>query len=470
MPYSPSSSTPKDLATPQISPNAGHDEPVLDHSGANKVLVEQERKEAAFMTPMYDRLETNIPRMLMGFSDLDWPEDCQLFPRHEEVMEYIKRYSEDVRHLISFGTQVLDVRLDTNKRWLVKTQEVAHDGRGKIDEQTFDAVVVASGHFNVPYIPSVPGMEAWNKAYPCSISHSKCYRKPEQYAGKKVIVVGNSASGIDIGAQIQTSCKLPLIQSSKSESFLVDEPTKAKVNKPQITSFNSSARCVTFADGTVENEVDVILYCTGYFYSFPFLKDIKPPLITTGERVENLYQHMLYRSHPTLAFPVLNQKIIPFPLAEAQAAVIARVWSGRLELPSEDEMEAWEEQVIEDMGDGRDFHVLKFPRDADYIDMLHDWAMSADVNGVQAEKHTNGYVRRRSRPSLINGERPKLHIGKEPPYWGEREYWMRERFPAIKKAFQTFGDERHTKRTLEDVGFSFEAWKREQAEEGRQLL
>ena len=158
VPYSPSSSTPKDLATPQISPNAGHDEPVLDHSGANKVLVEQERKEAAFMTPMYDRLETNIPRMLMGFSDLDWPEDCQLFPRHEEVMEYIKRYSEDVRHLISFGTQVLDVRLDTNKRWLVKTQEVAQDGRGKIDEQTFDAVVVSVRPLQCP----IHTLSAWH--------------------------------------------------------------------------------------------------------------------------------------------------------------------------------------------------------------------------------------------------------------------------------------------------------------------
>ncbi|KAK0948802.1 monooxygenase, partial [Friedmanniomyces endolithicus] len=157
--------------------------------------------------------------------------------------------------------------------------------------------------------------------------------------------------------------------------------------------------------------------------------------------------HIFYQPHPTLAFPVLNQKVIPFPLAEAQGAVIARVFSGRLGLPYEDEMKTWEQDWTKKNGDARMFHVLKFPADADYIDELHDWAVSADGEGevvTPSDEPSRGVVVRR---------------GKTPPYWGEKEYWMRERFPAIKKAFQDMGEERHRKRTLQDVGFDYEEWK-----------
>ncbi|KAK5114072.1 hypothetical protein LTR85_010378 [Meristemomyces frigidus] len=455
------SSDPKDLAVPQTNPHAGKDEPIWRHSNAGKVLGQQEKEEAAFMTPLYDRLETNIPRGLMGFSDLAWPEDCQLFPKHEAVLEYIERYAEDVRHLIRFSTQVLDVRLEPGGGWKVKTQCVTRDGLGEIEEHDFDAVVVASGHFNVPYIPQVPGIEDWSQAYSGSISHSKFYRKPEDYAGKKVIVVGNSASGIDIGAQIQEVCKSPLLMSSKSEPSLINDATASKLDKPPIAEFITKDRRVRFEDGSVESGVDAVLYCTGYFYSFPFLESLEPPVITTGERVENLYLHIFYQANPSLAFPVLSQKIIPFPLAEAQGAAIARVFSGRLSLPTESEMKTWEYGVKHEMGSGREFHVLTFPRDADYINMLHDWSLSANHKQGHAH-HGNG---------AVNGEDQAVagRIGKEPPYWGEKEYWTRERFPAIKKAFQQFGEERHSKRTLEDVGFSFEEWKKEKQGQSKGL-
>lgn len=445
------SGAPKDIPIPQTDPHAGREQPI-------RILGRREREEATFLTPLYDRLETNIPRGLMGFSDLEWPKDCQLFPKHEAVLDYIEQYAEDVRHLIRFSTQVLDVRQDPDQRWRVKTQEVSGEGQGKTDKHHFDAVIVASGHFNVPYTPDVPGIEDWNQTYPGTISHSKFYRKPESYAGKKVVVVGNSASGVDIGAQIQQVCKWPLLMSTKSESFLGSDTSPAKCDKPPIAEYQTRDRSIRFEDGSTESNVDAVLYCTGYFYSFPFLDGLDPPIIGTGERVEKLYQHIFYRPHPSLVFPVLNQKVIPFPLAEAQAAVIARVFSGRLTLPSEDDMEAWEDEVKREMGDGREFHVLKFPRDAGYINILHDWSMSASP----APK-SNG--------ALIGDENGiASNVGKVPPYWGEKEYWTRERFPAIKRAFQDFGEERHAKRTLEDVGFSFEEWKAAKQEEGKRLL
>jgi cation diffusion facilitator CzcD-associated flavoprotein CzcO len=433
---------PRDQAIPQTNPFARLDEPIWDQSNAKDTLSKQDREKAAFLSPLYDRLETNIPRGLMGFSDLPWSEDAQLFPKHTEVQDYIERCSQEVRHLIHFQTQVLDLHQETSSKWTIKTKPITPDNDAEVSEHLFDAVVIANGHFNIPYIPKVPGIEAFSKAHPGTISHSKFYRLPEQYSGKKVVIVGNSASGIDISGQIMPYCQQPLISSSKSESYLQLETPPGQLDRPPISKFIPEQRTIEFEDGSRESNVDSVLYCTGYFYSFPFITGLDPPLITTGERVENLYQHLFYRPNPSIAFPVLSQKIIPFPFAEAQAAVIARTFAGRLALPGEAEMKRWEESVKDDMGEGRGFHVLKFPKDADHINMLHDWALSAD-----------------DEPS-----------GKKPPYWGEKEYWTRERFPAIKKAFQALGEDRHEVRSLPEVGFDFEAWKREKENEGAQLL
>ena len=437
---------PQGAAVPQTNPHAGTDQAIWPHDIGSK---EHGQEAAQFLTPLYDRLETNIPRGLMGFSDLDWPQDCQLFPTHEDVLNYIERYAEDVRHLVRFSTQVVDVRLTSQKQWTVKTQDVSSKDCREVEVETFDAVVVASGHFNVPYIPDVPGIKHWNESYSGAISHSKFYRRPENFEDKKVLLVGASASGTDIGAQIGMYCKKPLLMSSKTEAYLAESDSSSKTEKPPITEYIVKDRTVCFEDGSIESGVDAVLYCTGYFYSFPFLNDLTPPILTTGERVENLYQHIFYRTQPSLAFPVLNQRIIPFPMAEAQAAVIARVFSGRLALPDEEEMEAWEYGVTSEMGDGRGFHVLKFPKDADYINAMHDWAVSADH--IPCQTHRNGAV------DGMQQDRA-ARVGKAPPYWGGKEYWTRERFPAIKQAFQEYGEARHSKRTLADVGFSFEEW------------
>jgi cation diffusion facilitator CzcD-associated flavoprotein CzcO len=50
--------------------------------------------------------------------------------------------------------------------------------------ETFDALVVASGHYSVPYIPSIPGLDEWARARPGSVIHSKHYRGRDAFRGK----------------------------------------------------------------------------------------------------------------------------------------------------------------------------------------------------------------------------------------------------------------------------------------------
>ena len=50
--------------------------------------------------------------------------------------------------------------------------------------------------------------------------------------------------------------------------------------------------------------------------------------------------------HPTLAFAGLPVKVIPFPLAEAQAALLARVWANEVALPPAAAMAAWSGEAV----------------------------------------------------------------------------------------------------------------------------
>ncbi|KAE8441528.1 hypothetical protein EG329_004874 [Mollisiaceae sp. DMI_Dod_QoI] len=401
------------VPVPQTTPHVPPEKPIWPKDATAPI----------FSNPMYERLNTNIPKNLMQFSDQDFPSESLLYPTRQDVQEYIVKYSQDIRHLIHFSKQVEDIALtqvDGWDRWTLTAKSTITEEKSR---REYDAIVAANGHYSVPWIPAVPGIEAFNTAYPSVVSHSKIYRSAAPFSGKKVIVVGNAASGLDIGNQISAVCNQPLLNSVREPAELpigVDD----KEEVPAIAEYLVDCRGVRFEDGRIEKEIDAIVYCTGYLYSFSFLKSLDPPLVTTGRRTIGLWQQLFNIAHPTLAFTALTQKIIPFPLSEAQSAAIAKVWSNNISLLSREEMWAWERSRVQELGDGTAFHVYGYPKDADYINYLHDWVMTAE----------NGF-------------------SKEPPFWGERKRWVRSIYADVKKKFHETGGKA---KTLEELGFDFD--------------
>lgn len=138
--------------------------------------------------------------------------------------------------------------------------------------------------------------------------------------------------------------------------------------------------------------------------------------------------------YPTLAFIEIPEMIVPFPLAECQAAVIARVWSGRFVLPSQAQMENWREDVISERGNGRKFHALMPPLDLKYMQEMYSWSDSADGN-ISATGH--------------GGK------GKMPKHWDKGACWLRMNAAEMKKAFNARGDDRVDVCHYESLGFHF---------------
>lgn len=249
-------------------------------------------------------------------------------------------------------------------------------------------------------------------------------------------MIGTGPSGSDIAAQIAQYCQTPIIVSSRSNPHNHDDPDPSRPKLvPGIEEFlphsSKTLSAVRFADGQVVQDINPVVFCTGYLYSFPFLPtSLQPPLITNGQRVLNVYKHIFYTADPTLVFLTLPWNIVPFPVAEAQSAAVARVWAGRLQLPVPREMERWEKGVVGEMGNGKEFHRLPTPKDVDYVNDLHDWCRGAEGEGKG--------------------------LGKRPPFWGPRERWMRCMVGEFKGAFTARGEGRRNVKTLSDLGFEYD--------------
>lgn len=69
-------------------------------------------------------------------------------------------------------------------------------------------------------------------------------------------------------------------------------------NHSEIASFDSETGRIDFTDGGYVDDVDVVLFATGYEFDFPFLPDIN----IVNRRIPGLYQHVFLARDPSLAF------------------------------------------------------------------------------------------------------------------------------------------------------------------------
>lgn len=120
---------------------------------------------------------------------------------------------------------------------------------------------------------------------------------------------------------------------TKHNEFLEDIAKKKVDVVPGIKRYEGGNR-IQFEDGRIE-EVDAILFCTGFYTMLPFLEQ-------SSLDGRELYKNTFMPGDPTLAFIGLlrpNVGALP-PVAEMQARLFAGVLAGRIQLPPLDEMQA----------------------------------------------------------------------------------------------------------------------------------
>ncbi|MFC9928724.1 flavin-containing monooxygenase [Streptomyces sp. NPDC127190] len=141
----------------------------------------------------YDSVRMQSSRMSFPYSDFA-PGFGTDFATRGEVHAYLHAYAEDsgALEVIRFGHTVTEV-VKRDGAWRVTARSGGADSA-----EDFDAVMVASG-------------ELWESRRPAfvpdpstgvQVRTAKDYRRPEDFAGRRVLVVGGGVSGADIAAEL----------------------------------------------------------------------------------------------------------------------------------------------------------------------------------------------------------------------------------------------------------------------------
>ncbi|KAL2818868.1 hypothetical protein BJX63DRAFT_44686 [Aspergillus granulosus] len=329
--------------------------------------------DATTPTAMYSWLDTNVPAELMAFThtplpDANSPLSTERYgvgnatrPYHA-VAQYLLDLVEKYRECISFNTTVVSVGKTDSGKWRLTLRRPELNGNAPGDswwQEEFDAVVVATGQYNVPYIPKIPGLSEAEQTHSEALEHVNAFRSREDYAGKKVVVIGGSFSAGDVVGDIYKLVQGPLYVSQSSHSPFINEiwhlpQVELKPTISHIQGQGPSKIRVSFADGSEVDNVDKIIFATGYRLSFPFFA---PEPILIADRLPEFYQHVFKIGDPSLAVIGLVRAPLLFRMMEYQSVAAARYYAGRGgELPSQADQESWEAEQVRLKGDVYTYH------------------------------------------------------------------------------------------------------------------
>jgi cation diffusion facilitator CzcD-associated flavoprotein CzcO len=335
----------------------------------------------------YRSLHINTSRELMAYPSYPMPPHLPDYPSHWDIARYFDDYVDHFgfRDRIRFRTEVSSV-VPADGGW-----DVTANGA----TQRYRAVLVANGHHWDARWPDPP----FPGEFSGEQLHAHDYREPDVLVGKRVLVLGIGNSACDIAvessriadktflamrrgayvipkylrgrptdaASTSLMSRLPFrvqralmsgmlkVAAGDMTSYGLPKPDHKLLSahptvssellprighgditvKPNIARYDGDE--VVFADGSRE-QVDLVVYCTGYRITFPFLD--RSVVDTTDNRVP-LYRRVASPDHPGLYFLGLLQPLgAVMPLAEAQAEWVADLLQGRCALPSPDAMRA----------------------------------------------------------------------------------------------------------------------------------
>ncbi len=343
------------------------------------------------LSACYQSLHIDTSKWRLAFEDYPVPAGWPDFPSHAQLLQYFRDYVDhfDLRGSITFNTKVEAADRGADGRWSVRLS----DGRTEL----YDSLIVCNGHHWDARIPDYPG-EFDGPAF-----HAHAYSDPfdpVDMRGKNIVVVGMGNSAMDIASELSQrpiaktlwvaarrgvwvlpkyfdgkvadKAVLPswmprklgrslarkkiLKTIGRMEDYGLPKPDHLPLEAhPSVSGeFLTRAGCgdikfkpnikalegkrVRFEDDSVE-DVDAIVFATGYRISFPFFSD--PSLVTDADNRLPLFKRMMNPDAPNLFYMGLAQ---PLPtlvnFAEQQAKLVAAYLTGAYRPPAPEEMRA----------------------------------------------------------------------------------------------------------------------------------
>ncbi|MCL9781791.1 amino acid adenylation domain-containing protein [Vibrio sp. S4M6] len=127
------------------------------------------------------------------FSDF-YPEMAKdMFPGVSDVRAYLEAYAEhfDLKRYITLDTRVVSVK-QQGEKW-----KVVVESGGSQRTETYDGVALCAGRYHTPRKARIPGLDNFKG----QVIHAGQYYDNDLFKGKRVLVVGNGVSGMDIAGE-----------------------------------------------------------------------------------------------------------------------------------------------------------------------------------------------------------------------------------------------------------------------------
>lgn len=157
-------------------------------------------------TPLYESAHLISSKTLSAFAGFPMPADYPDYPGHERVLDYLRAFAKehDVESSIQFGVSVEHVE--------------PHEGRADVtiggELYSYRGVVCATGTNWEARVPSVPGSPSFE------VRHAQSYRSPEEFQGKRVLIVGLGNSGADIACDAARAAEAAFVSIRRGYYFV----------------------------------------------------------------------------------------------------------------------------------------------------------------------------------------------------------------------------------------------------------
>ncbi|KAJ6617506.1 hypothetical protein B0H10DRAFT_2032715 [Mycena sp. CBHHK59/15] len=413
---------PVDAPIPNVDPSIGDFVPSLPPRGASLPVEEhysddttsQRQRVHRAPKPVWESLESNAPAPIQQITEIPWPPGTPWNLPHRTLSRYLRSFSSfhginsnDESPDISYNTRVelVEKRYDDGQErgWTLTLKRLErigpHSSKATWWTENFDAVVVATGRYNAPNIPGIPGLAAWARKLPGSVIHSRQYRHPQPFINETVLVVGGATSGVEISRELDLFAQniylsvrpgnYTQIPYQFSRMQLQRLPANVSI-VPEIKCFHALNSSIELTNGSFLTDINRVIFATGFRYSFPFLPQFHNsspnistsprPIVTDGTHLRSLHADFIYIEEPTIGFLSMNWGMQSFTYSEYLSLALAKIWSRKAILPGTAELWRIYEQRVQDRGGyGRHLQFLGAERTAANIRFFVGWLNDAAV-------------------------------------------------------------------------------------------
>jgi len=336
------------------------------------------------------------------------------FPPREVLFDYLQgRWKkEDVKKMVTFNSVVRDVQYNKEKdNFTVVVKDLLKDK--VLEPEEFDYVIVASGHYSTPNVPTFPGVEK----FPGRVLHAHDFRDANEFAGKTLLLVGASYSAEDIALQCIKYGAKRVICTWRSKPMGFNWPDSIE-ERPLVQKFEGNT--AFFKDGS-KHDVDVVMMCTGYLHSYPFLRE---ELRLKSKNVlypPNLYKGLVWMEggNNKLFYSGVQDQYYTYTMFDVCGLWLAKHLLGEIDLPDKATMNRdWNKWVDRNKALADCHEEINFQTDfvMDLVkDCGEDYPYNLDVGDIfhAWEHHKDQDVltyRDQSFPSKFTGTPSPIHM------------------------------------------------------------